>query len=316
MTDLAKKARTLLEAQNRSWTMLRENRAQLAAAESRMVDFGKFAIRVQYNPGRLASSMAQLDEHSIRKRECFLCDSNRPAEQATLPVGDGFKLMCNPFPILPEHFTIVNEKHQPQRILGSFPMMLDLAARFSQEFVVFYNGPQCGASAPDHLHLQAGTRGVMRVDIDCLKVARPLTPEISVGENYLRRFFMFESNRRERMIELFDGLYRAFHALQPKLAEPLMNVICTYENKRWRLIVFPRIKHRPSFYFEPEHLRLLLSPGTVDMGGLVILPLEKDYLKLTREHLAQMYEEVTLPAREFEKICRLLDGEPGPAGRR
>lgn len=291
--------REFIDEQTRNWELLRKNRALVESTRTRTLDFGYCIIRLQLNPLRIASTTAQMDHASIEKRPCFLCDSNRPSEQGSLPVGGGFKFLCNPFPILPEHFTVIHEQHRPQRILDGLDSMLDLSQKLGREFVVFYNGPQCGASAPDHLHLQAARRGVMPIDTEYSRIPR--------DDSNLRRSIIIESPERASTHRQFLKFYHAFGVLQPDRVEPMMNVICTHESGAWRMIIFPRRAHRPELYIEPEHARLLLSPGTIDMGGIVILPIERDFERINAEHIMQMYQYVTLPANQFQRLVSALN---------
>jgi hypothetical protein len=162
MTDYSQKVRELFEDQFRDWALARDNYHQLDEVRVRRVSFPGYNISVQFNPGRITSSAAKVDAKSIEARPCFLCEKNRPAEQQGIPIEDGYIILINPFPIFRRHLTIVSGSHTPQRIAGNFGTMLALA-RSLPEYVIFYNGPQCGASAPDHLHFQAGNRDSSRL---------------------------------------------------------------------------------------------------------------------------------------------------------
>jgi hypothetical protein len=306
VNNLTDQARTLLAQQSQSWDLLRRNLEDVAKVESRGFDFGKFIVNAQFNPSRLGSVSAKVDEESIRNRQCFLCDRNRPAQQASLACGRGYKMLCNPFPIVPEHFTIVHESHRPQRIMDCILDMLAFAQELGERFTVFYNGPQCGASAPDHLHLQAGAHGFMPVDREYDQIKQPLGEHNGVRsfacESYLRQVIGFESMRREALESAFAEFHDRYHQFQPRTSEPLMNVLCNHRDGVWRLIIFPRHKHRPSFFFADDHTRIMVSPGAVDMAGIVVMPVQAEFERLTSGHLAQMYEQVTVPAELFAKI--------------
>jgi hypothetical protein len=308
----------MLEEQKRAWPMLRQNFAGLSSVQARRFDFGGFEVQVQFNPTRLASTVAKVDEKSIRQRKCFLCDANRPIEQTSMDCGGGFKMLCNPYPILPEHFTIILQQHLPQRIGPHFARMLELTRALGSRYTTFYNGPQCGASAPDHMHFQAGTRDVMPIDIDYPRIKRPAGEreglEVFVSENYLRYFIGLESEDPIVLEAGFNRLYDAFHRLVQNGAEPMMNLLGGYDNGRWRVVVFPRVKHRPNFFFAVDHTKMLLSPGTIDIGGMVVAVVEQDFNRIGKEHLAQMFGEITISAELVKKLADATAGSDQPAG--
>ncbi len=165
--NLSGQVDNLFISQLREWELARVNYGLLDRVKSRTFDFGKFKILVQFNPERMRSSAAKVDARSIEERPCFLCSKNRPPEQKGLSAGNNLSILLNPFPIFSRHLTIVSEEHTDQRILNNFSSMLDLA-RSLKEFVIFYNGPECGASAPDHFHFQAGNRGFLPIESDFL----------------------------------------------------------------------------------------------------------------------------------------------------
>jgi hypothetical protein len=282
MSNLAHQARNLLTEQKSEWDLLRRGYDSLAAVCTRTFAFDGFEVKLQFNPGRYASSAAKVDDKSIRERKCFLCDANRPKEQRGLDCGGNYTLLCNPFPIFPEHFTITHREHRPQRILDCFADMLRLARDLGDDFCVFYNGPRSGASAPDHLHLQAGNRNFMPIDSDYARVD---------PNRYLRRFVTIESASDLEVVRRFELLYAT---LPRQEDEPMMNVITYHDANTYRAIVFPRGKHRPASYFAQGNAQLLLSPGTVDMGGVLIVVREQDFVRITRHDIVRTYEEVTL----------------------
>ncbi|MEZ6193788.1 MAG: DUF4922 domain-containing protein, partial [Phycisphaerales bacterium] len=157
--NLADQLQTLWDEQKRDWPMMARGVDFLAQSELRDVEHDGLCVRLQFNPGRVASASAKVDAKSIAERPCFLCEKNRPAEQRGIDAGDGYVFLCNPMPIFDPHFTVPTLAHQPQRIGTCLPKMLELAERLSGKYTVFYNGPKCGASAPDHLHLQASPQG-------------------------------------------------------------------------------------------------------------------------------------------------------------
>jgi hypothetical protein len=317
--DLGIASRELFDQQLRDWTMLRDGVGGLGAVQTRSVALDGFTVRLQFNPARMASSNAKVDDKSIRERKCFLCPAQRPQQQRSLAFNDHYLVLCNPFPIFPEHFTIPHREHVPQRIREVFRDLLDLARAMRGRYTVFYNGPRCGASAPDHLHFQAGNRGFMTFEgeYDALK-GEPIARTRLVtayAPSSARPFLAIESTERDAALAAFEVVYRNLTNISPDPEEPMMNVVVWYDDgiadpggrqgataPGWRVVVFPRLKHRPSVYFAEGDARILLSPGTVDIGGVCILPVEKDYRTLTAGQLEQMFREVMLPPEPFARL--------------
>jgi hypothetical protein len=317
--DLAQRALALLDEQKREWAMLRDGAAALADIQTRTIPLNGFNFRLQFNPKRLASSNAKVDSKSIAQRRCFLCPANLPPEQRGVAFGDGYVILCNPFPIFPQHFTIPHNTHLPQRIADAFGAMLDLARAMHARYTIFYNGPRCGASAPDHLHFQAGDRGFMTIESEYERLkGAPIvtTRDVAVfAPKSARPFVSIESSDRDAAVSAFRVLYRNLNNIAPSSEEPMMNIIMNYDAAPaggnggagvWRTIVLPRIKHRPSFYSAEGDARILLSPGTVDLGGVCILPVEYDFQRLREHHLQQMLEEVMLPPEPFGRLADAL----------
>ncbi len=308
-TGEANKARALLAQQKGAWELLRTGYETLQSVRTKAFEFDGFQIKVQFNPGRMTSTAAKVDPNSIRERKCFLCPENLPAAQRGIPCDGEYVVLCNPFPIFPEHFTIPTFKHVPQRILGSFGTLLNLTRALGERYTVFYNGPRCGASAPDHLHFQAGNRAFLPIDAeyDALKTkgAGPLFESASLrayGVEGLRRFFSFESSDAGLLLRAFTALHEVLQDGATDGEEPLLNILGFWQNGAWRIIVFPRLKHRPAFYFKEGDEKLLISPAAVEMAGICTTPREQDFEKVTREHLVGMYEEVCVPADKFKEF--------------
>ena len=311
--DLAERALMLLEEQKREWAMLREGAAALDDIQTRIIPLNGFHFRLQYNPQRLASSGAKVDAKSIAQRKCFLCAANLPPEQRGVPFGDDYLILCNPFPIFPQHFTIPHKQHLPQRIADAFGPMLDLARAMQEKYTVFYNGPRCGASAPDHLHFQAGDKGFMTIESEYAHLkGTPIatTRDVAIfASRSARPFLSIESTSRDAALDAFRVLHRNLSNIAPAASseEPMMNVIANFDDAgKWRVIVLPRAKHRPSFYSAAGDARILLSPGTVDLGGVCILPVEQDFQRLREHHLQQMLQEVMLPPEPFGRLADAL----------
>ena len=308
---IQEKANALFKDQLSSWPLLGTNWEKLGEAKIKEFDFDGFSIRVQCNPKRIVSSAAKVDKQSIEKRPCFLCTENRPPEELNVWFGDDYEILCNPFPIFREHFTIASADHSPQVIEAEFGQFLELS-RALPELAIFYNAPNCGASAPDHMHFQAGNRGFMPIEdeIDGLKAKYGQVLQEDAGNvltavaDGLRRFYVMESDSKEKMEKFAAGAFHMIRELQNG-AEPMINML-SYYNDGWQVILFPRDKHRPWQYFEEGEKNILLSPASVDMGGTLILPLEKDFLKITREDIEDIFSQITFSAEHFDRMNEYL----------
>ena len=306
--DLGEASRALFDEQLRDWRVLRDAVSGLDAVQRRTIALDGFSVRLEFNPARLASSAAKVDSNSIRERRCFLCPDHLPAEQRSLAFNEHYLVLCNPFPIFPQHFTIPHRQHLPQRIREVFCDLLDLARALGPRYTVFYNGPRCGASAPDHLHFQAGDRGFMTFEgeYDRLK-GEPIARAKHVtayARTSLRPFVALESPDRDAAVAAFEVVFRNLLNIAPAPDEPMMNLITWHEADPigWRIILFPRLKHRPSAYFADGDARILLSPGTVDIAGVCILPVERDFHRLSSHDLEAAFREVMLPREPFARL--------------
>ena len=86
----------------------------------------------------------------------------------------------------------------------------------------------------------------------------------------------------------------------------MLNILGFYTNREWRIHVFPRAKHRPSFYFKEGDEKLLFSPAAVELGGICTTPREQDFEKVTREHIVEMFQEVSVSAERLAAITARL----------
>jgi Domain of unknown function (DUF4922) len=316
-TTLASKAHALLEQQKRRWDMLRNGYDTLRSVRTRVFDFDGYQIKVQFNPGRLISTVAKVDAASIKGRKCFLCTENLPAAQRGILCDGGYLVLCNPFPIFPEHFTISSVRHTPQLIRDSFATLLNLTRDLGARYTVLYNGPKCGASAPDHLHLQAGDRSYLPIDaeFEALKQARARCffesdlLRVYAVEKYLRHAITFESSNTGVLQRSFCALYELLEEGGPAGEEPLLNILGFYTNGEWRVHVFPRARHRPSFYLKEGDEQLLFSPAAVELGGICTTPREQDFEKVTREQIVEMFREVSVSAERLAAITTRLTPE-------
>lgn len=295
----------LLTRQLASWETAHNNYAALSGVQVKELNVNGIPYKVQFNPARIVSSGAKVDARSIKERKCFLCPANLPPEQEGIPFGGHYLILVNPFPIFPRHLTISEEAHVDQRIASRFGDMLDLARQLT-DYTIFYNGPRCGASAPDHAHFQAGNKGFMPIEQDWRRqIAGKIADYGQATLCYLndapRATLVIESPERETAVRLFDIVYRSLD-VKPGEEEPMMNVLTLFENGKWIVFIFPRAKHRPACYTAEGEDNLLSSPASVDLGGVFITPVEKDFRKITAEDVAQILSEVCLSPTDFHRI--------------
>jgi ATP adenylyltransferase/5',5'''-P-1,P-4-tetraphosphate phosphorylase II len=289
--------KALLNSQIEDWELARTNFAGLKTVQTKSFSFGDFDVKVQFNPARIVSSGAKVDAKTIAERKCFLCAENRPAEQDGIVFGD-YEILVNPFPIFPEHFTIPRKEHVDQQILPYFADMLELA-KAMDDYLLFYNGSKCGASAPDHMHFQAGTKDFLPLVNDYKRLKATHTDLLVTTEkmqlfqmkNYMRTVYCIESNDVESAKDAFEKLY--FHFQGEKNIEPLMNIVCLFENNKWYVFVLPRKAFRPWQYTAEGDKQLLVSPATVEMCGIFITPIEAHFERITKEDVESILEQVS-----------------------
>ena len=293
-----------LTEQLADWETARNNYAALAGVQVRELNVCGVRYKVQFNPARIVSSGAKVDAKSIQERKCFLCPANLPAQQKGIPFGGHYQILVNPFPIFPRHLTIPDLNHTPQRIEGRLEDMMELARQLT-DFTIFYNGPRCGASAPDHAHFQAGNRGFMPIEADWKnQIAGRIADYGKATLYYLndqpRTTLVIQSSDMASANHLFSLIWRLLPE-QPE-GEPMLNLLAMYDEGAWTLFVFPRAKHRPACYTAEGDARLLSSPASEDLGGVFITPVEADFHKISPAIMEQILSEVCLSASDFAKL--------------
>ena len=269
-------------------------------------------LKVQWNPARIVSTGAKIDKKTLGDRPCFLCDKNRPKEQISKQIDERFLLLVNPFPILPIHFTIPARKHQPQSIYKNYGEMHRFLSLHS-ELMVFYNGPKCGASAPDHLHFQAGTSGILPLQANWQRLSRNLTDIISLNDDekialihdFVVPAFVIISKSEDSDEALFHRLYKSM-PVRGDETEPMMNIIAWRKGDEYISVVIPREKHRPEAYFAEGDAQMMVSPGALDMSGLIITPREEDFRKLTEESASAILQECGVSMDKMNSIITKL----------
>lgn len=307
MKDYSTGVSDLFAGQLNEWDLARNNYRQLDNVKIRKIFFAEFEVTVQFNSGRITSSAAKVDAGSIEARPCFLCEKNRPPQQRGLRFEKDYDILINPFPIFNRHLTIVSDTHTDQRIAGNFTTMLELAKALPG-FVIFYNGPQCGASAPDHLHFQAGNKGFLPIETDfgnkslCRMVAVDYGAELWAWQKYGRGIMTLKGADKEALASIFGIFYNRFALTQPDRPEPMLNILASFSDNTWIIHVIPRKLHRPSCYFAEGKDKILLSPAAVDMGGVFITPREEDFIKITSTDISGIFMQTCLTDREISSL--------------
>ncbi len=306
------KASKLYEDQLRDWSLFADNREGLNNAKLKTFKFDGFEINVQFNPKRITSSAAKVDAKTIQERKCFLCSANRPEVQTEVMWGDNYEILVNPFPIFKQHFTISNVAHIDQQIETEFVNFISLSKDLP-ETVMFYNAPKCGASAPDHLHFQAGNLEFLPIEKDWKNIKTKYGKniegykevEVIAVDDTLRRYIVLESDNAEAMNDVFQKIHKFGSELE-KGEAPMLNLLSYFVDGKHRVFVFIRGVHRPWQFFEEGEKNILLSPASVDMGGTMITPLEKDFEKITKEDIADIFHQITVSKENFDKLVEVL----------
>ena len=268
-------------------------------------------IEAQFNPARIVSTGANIDKKAIAERPCFLCNANRDNRQMSKILECGLELLINPFPILPMHFTLPTRRHQPQSVATLFPKIYSLLDDYA-DIMVFYNGPRCGASAPDHAHLQGGTSGLLPIQKCWQRLCRSLKTvysccegeQISLITEYVVPAFVIQSKSAKCEAQLFDKLYKALD--KEAGAEAMLNIVAWRQEDNHITVVFHRRKHRPDCYYAEGAEQLLASPGALDMAGLMILPRKDDFETITQERAEAVLREVAITSEQAAEICQRL----------
>ena len=296
------------ERQLRVWDDARQRYRDLASVETRELATDSISLRAQFNPARIVSTGASISRQAISERPCFLCEPQRPKEQMHKALDGHYELLVNPFPILPMHFTIPMRRHQPQAIRSMYGEMLRLLSRYP-ELTVFYNGPRCGASAPDHAHLQAGSSGILPLQTEWQRLSRNLTTlnkldddaEIATIDDYPCAALVIRSKTAQGSERLFGVFYRSMTVADGD-TESMMNVVTWRQGQELLTVVFPRGKNRPDAYYAQGDVQLVVSPGALDMAGLIITPREADFRRLTPETAVAVLRECALGDEAFQAL--------------
>jgi hypothetical protein len=282
----------LLESQAAVWPALTRGLQGLRETQTRVERVFGRDVFVRHIPHRIKSTTAPVDFISVSQRPCFLCPMHLDPEEQGIPFNAEFTLYCNPFPILERHLTIVHVNHRLQRIAGQFGVFLELAKALPDSFMI-YNGPECGASAPDHLHFQSCSRKIFPIEHDN-------------HETYMPRVFILRDRESDRLVSRLDALVEALRDVTAPSFEPMINVAGWFAGDEWSVFVFPRGKHRPRVFETGE---LTVSPATIDLSGVFVVPKPEDFAKIRGADIEKIFAEITLPAEQFEAVLERLGGK-------
>lgn len=308
MSVTSKQINDFLEGQLAVWPMAADNFKALGGVKVKELDVDGMKIKVQFNPARIVSSSAKVDAKSLKERKCFLCAANRPEVQTGIEWGENAKyiILINPFPIFPRHLTIPDNNHVDQLVVDRIEDMMNLASELD-EYTVFYNGPKCGASAPDHMHFQAGNSDFLTIaeaieNSELKTVAEEEGATLALVDALPLKVFVIDAVDHKAGARLFRRLYDAIPVPEGE-KEPMMNLLCFTTPAGVRLVVIPRKRHRPSFYGTETEEQMLISPASVDMGGVFITPLEKDYERVDADLIRRIFDELCLNEDEINEIA-------------
>lgn len=279
-----------IDAQLAEWPLARENYQALGKTERRSMQLGDLTVGIQHNPARIVSTAAKTDAKTLAERPCFLCKKNRPPQQVGMEIAEGWELLLNPYPIFPTHFTIVSKNHKPQE---GFPLDMVTMAEKLPGHTVFFNGKRAGASCPDHLHCQAVKTHELplmqliekRHSLDAGRVSSSESLGLDVPFGFTSIIITPDLDGMSELARIEDSIGREY------ISEGRLNAfVWIDDNGLLRICAVPRNMHRPSCYGSDEGQHLI-SPGCIDMTGVIIAPIKKDYDTLTEEDIRKIYKE-------------------------
>jgi ATP adenylyltransferase/5',5'''-P-1,P-4-tetraphosphate phosphorylase II len=310
---LIDRLRGLLDHQKENWETVRKNYDLLNSVQIEEIKTDNSVIKLQVNPERIRSTAAEVN-HNANANDCFLCEENLPQNQRLLKYYKEYNFLVNPFPIFPEHFTVAKTKHTPQALFPYLNDMLLLSRDVGERYVVFYNGPKCGASIPSHHHFQIVNKEPLPIynlvnSPSAFKSNFALENKKITVRNFSldnRIFLHLESNDAIEIMNCISIVIEFLKVIHRVDEEPMLNLLSFYENKKWSLVLFMRRKHRPDFYYMTGERQMLVSPAAIDMAGLIILPREEDVVKLKEENILQMYREVSITKELNEYLITKL----------
>ncbi|MCX8109882.1 MAG: DUF4922 domain-containing protein [Syntrophorhabdaceae bacterium] len=309
--DLNGLCTNLLSQQIMTWPKLRESYELLNKTKIKTIVCNGFTIKIQHNPGRSTSTLADTRPEAIGNRPCFLCLNNLPEKQKGILYRD-YLILCNPAPVFYHHLTINSINHTPQEIEMNIGHLMGLSKDLGDSWIVLYNGPKCGASAPDHLHFQAIPRGNTPIEKELtynkksVKFSNTSHVSIYYGDSLGRVCLILKGNYIEAIEAAFNRLMEALKSIQKTSDEPMLNIAFFSDMGGLSLIVFPRSKHRPDVYFREDDARIAISPAVIEMTGVIVTPLERDFIRLDAETVESIYKEVSIDKKIIETVLSFM----------
>ncbi len=302
----------LFEEQKMTWQAAAAGYDSLQRVRERRIVLPGFSVLVHYNTGRIRSTLADVGEKSIARRPCFLCSANRPEGQKGILYRKEYLILCNPMPVFAPHFTITHAEHRPQSLAGAVGALFRLVSDFGPDFLILYNGPACGASAPDHLHFQTIPSGSMPIEKEIqtarrLATKRPGGVAVHQTSGLGRSALIFEGNGPAAVGDALLDFLEALRGLLSAQGEPMINLICLRQGHAYTALLFPRAKHRPDAFFLEGDERLAISPAVVEMGGVLVTPVERDFERLDGETVERIYREVSLPEEIVRRAIEAME---------
>lgn len=306
-----------IEEEIENWELAKKNHKALDEVQTKQFAVDGVSFQVQFNPNRIQSTLAKTDSQSIENRPCFLCRENQPAEQRVINIEPGFHLCVNPYPIVPKHVTLPYHYHIPQTmdkdIWENLDIIIDL---IPEEYAVFYNGARCGASAPDHFHFQGVPKqyiplisqySTLRSSAKCIYYKEKVKPEhqetaVYWIENYPCPLFAIETPSSDWNNPITEQLLQCLPKIKGE-KEPKFNLLTWDDGNKVITIIIPRAKHRPECYFAEGNEQLMVSPGLLDMSGIIVTSRKEDFDKITADDIRRIIREVGLSSQKAEQIA-------------
>ena len=309
------KIELFFQSQIKEWDLLKQNYNSLKNLNTRNIHIDSEEITLQHNPCRVKSTNAKIDDSSIKARACFLCEKNLPFQQAKYPINKEFYLLCNPYPIFKNHYTLPLIKHNKQEINSYLIQFFDITKKL-ENFVIFYNGPKCGASAPDHMHFQAIPQNTVSLFDFCNKEMLKnnsnhilyTSKTIKCFNSALSNFIYIESNDLTKAINSFKLIYNIL-PIHENEYEPRLNILARYYNNNWQIIIIPRKKHRPKEFFYEDTKQIKISPASIDFAGVIIIPNTSNFKSINANIIKEIYSQLTYNSSEFLEIINKINSK-------